>query len=67
MTGFSSCGRPCPGCTHFLDALDGETEHCARGILGSGVAELQTVGLRLGNLSLHSTLLEAGANPLGHR
>ena len=19
--------RPCPGCTHFLDALDGETEH----------------------------------------
>jgi len=35
--------------------------------LGSGVAELQTVGLRLGNLSLHSTLLEAGANTLGHR
>src|SRR6476659_7385058 len=34
---------------------------CARGILGSGVAELRTLGLRLGNLSLHSTLLRAGA------
>jgi hypothetical protein len=33
---------------------------CALGILGSGVAELRTEGLRLGNLSLHSTLLEAG-------
>ena len=24
--------RPCPGCTHFLDALDGETEHIVQRI-----------------------------------
>ena len=31
--------RPCPGCTHFLDALDGETEHILQRINLAVVAE----------------------------